>query len=279
MEKEIEERRRAETAALANEERLRLFGESVEDYAIYMLDVNGVVRTWNKGSELIKGYAAAEIVGEHFSRFYTAEDRAKKLPEAALRAAVDDGGHESVGWRVRKDGSRFWAKVVLRPMRDHSGALLGFSKVTRDLTESQEMESKYRMLLEAAPDATFILGRSGIIEFVNGQGEKLFGYTRAEIVGKPVDILNPAGVREEQAKFREQIFGDLKRIEVNADAGLLAVRKDGSEFPIEFTLSPLETKDGWVFLIALRDVSEKKRTDARFRALLESAWNRLPTPW
>ena len=271
IEKEIVERRGAERVARANEERLRLFGESVEDYAIYMLDVNGVVRTWNKGSELIKGYAAAEIVGEHFSRFYTAEDRAKKLPEAALRAAVDDGGHESVGWRVRKDGSRFWAKVMLRPMRDYSGALLGFSKVTRDLTESQEMESKYRMLLEAAPDAIFIVDRRGMIEFVNGQGEKLFGYTRSEIVGKPVDILNPAGVREEQAKFREQIFGDLKRIEVNADAGLLAVRKDGSEFPIEFTLSPLETKDGWVFLIALRDVSEKKRTDARFRALLESA--------
>jgi PAS domain S-box-containing protein len=271
IEKEIIERRGAERVARANEERLRLFGESVEDYAIYMLDVDGVVQTWNKGAELIKGYAAAEIVGQHFSRFYTAEDRAKKLPEAALRATVDEGGHESVGWRVRKDGSRFWAKVVLRPMRDHSGALLGFSKVTRDLTESQEMESKYRMLLEAAPDATFIVSRSGIIEFVNGQGEKLFCYTRAEIVGKPVDILNPAGVREEQAKFREQIFASLKRVEVNADAGLLAVRKDGSEFPIEFTLSPLETRDGWVFLIALRDVSEKKRTDARFRALLESA--------
>ena len=271
IEKEIVERRMAEKGARANEERLRLFGESVEDYAIYMLDLNGVVQTWNKGAELIKGYAAAEIVGKHFSRFYTAEDRAKKLPEAALRAAVDEGGHESVGWRVRKDGSRFWAKVMLRPMRDHSGALLGFSKVTRDLTESQEMESKYQMLLEAAPDATFILSRSGIIEFVNGQGEKLFGYTRVEIVGKPVDILNPAGVREEQAKFREQIFASLKRVEVDADAGLLAVRKDGSEFPIEFTLSPLETRDGWVFLIALRDVSEKKRTDARFRALLESA--------
>ena len=271
IEKEIVERREAERAARANEERLRLFGESVEDYAIYMLDVNGMVQTWNKGAQLIKGYAAAEIVGKHFSRFYTAEDRAKKLPEAALRTAVDEGGHESVGWRVRKDGSRFWAKVVLRPMRDHSGALLGFSKVTRDLSESQEMESKYRMLLEAAPDAIFIISRSGRIEFVNGEGEKLFGYTRAEILGKPVDILNPVAVREEQAKFREQIFGDLKRIEVNADAGLLAVRKDGSEFPIEFTLSPLETKDGWVFLIALRDVSEKQRTDARFRALLESA--------
>lgn len=271
IEKEIEERRRAETVAVANEERLRLFGESVEDYAIYMLDVNGVVRTWNKGSERIKGYTAAEIVGRHFSCFYTAEDRSKKLPEEALRAAVEDGGHESVGWRVRKDGSRFWAKIMLRPMRDASGTLRGFSKVTRDLTESQEMESKYRMLLEAAPDAILIVNRMGRIDFVNRRMEELFGYQRAEIVGKSVDLLVPERFRAAHGGHRSGFFHAPVSRQMGAGRELSGLRKDGSEFSVEVSLSPLETSEGPVALAAVRDVTERKKAETRFRDLLESA--------
>jgi len=143
--------------------------------------------------------------------------------------------------------------------------------VTHDLTESRENESKFEALLEAAPDAILIVDVQGKIDFVNSQTERVFGYARSELLGKPVDMLNPERVREEQARFRERIFSDLKRVEANADAGLWGLRKDGSEFPIEFSLSPLETRDGQVFLIALRDVTERKKAETRFRALLESA--------
>ena len=271
IEKEIEERRQAETAALANEERLRLFSESVEDYAIYMLDVGGVVQTWNKGAERIEGYSAAEIVGKHFSRFYTAEDRSKKQPEAAIRAAMVNGGHESVGWRVRKNGSRFWAKVILRPIRDAGGTLQGFSKVTRDLSESQEMESKYQMLLEAAPDAILIVNRQGRIDFVNRQMEELFGYARVEIVGKSVDVLVPERFRAAHGGHRNGFFHAPVSRAMGAGRELSGRRKDGSEFSVEISLSPLETRDGPVALAAVRDVTERKKAETRFRDLLESA--------
>jgi PAS domain S-box-containing protein len=271
IEKEIKERRRAETVALANEERLRLLGESVEDYAIYMLDVNGMVQTWNKGAERIKGYTAAEIAGKHFSLFYTPEDRSKKLPEAVIRAVAEHGGYEGVGWRVRKDGSRFWAKTALRPMRDASGTLRGFSKVTRDLTESQEMESKYQMLLEAAPDAILIVNRQGRIDFVNQRMEELFGYSRAEIVGKSVDLLLPERFRAAHGSHRSEFFEAPVSREMGAGRELSGLRRDGSEFSVEISLSPLETRDGPVALAAVRDVTKRKKAEMRFRDLLESA--------
>jgi PAS domain S-box-containing protein len=112
-----------------------LLVQNVTDYAIYMLDPTGIVSSWNAGAARFKGYRADEIIGQHFSRFYTDEDKATNLPERALRVALEDGRFEAEGWRVRKDGSRFWANVVIDPIRDESGRHIGFAKVTRDLTE------------------------------------------------------------------------------------------------------------------------------------------------
>jgi PAS domain S-box-containing protein len=150
---DITDRREAEASLRASEERLRLLVGSVRDYAIYMLDADGHVRSWNAGARHIKGYTEAEILGRHFSRFYTPEDVAAGRPAAALRAAVTDGKFEEENWRVRKDGSHFWANVVITAVRDDRGALLGFAKVTRDLTERKQGEEKLRRYaaeLEAA---------------------------------------------------------------------------------------------------------------------------------
>jgi PAS domain S-box-containing protein len=149
--RDLTEKHAADEALRLSEERFRLLVESVTDYAIYMLDPDGVVSSWNTGAQHAKGYLADEILGQHFSRFYTEEDRAADLPRRALRTAEQQGGFEAEGWRCRKDGTRFWANVVIRPMRDNSGKLLGFSKVTRDLTERQEAQKA----LEKAQNAFF----------------------------------------------------------------------------------------------------------------------------
>src|ERR1700750_2136047 len=116
-------------------DRYRLLVESINDYAIYMLDRAGTVTSWNPGAQRFKGYKEDEIVGQHFSRFYTDEDKAIDLPSTALATAREQGRFEQEGWRVRKDGSRFWAHVVIDPIRDPQGALVGYAKITRDLTE------------------------------------------------------------------------------------------------------------------------------------------------
>ncbi|OLC38179.1 MAG: hypothetical protein AUH81_04590 [Candidatus Rokubacteria bacterium 13_1_40CM_4_69_5] len=141
---DITDRRQAEEALRASEERLRLLVGSVRDYAIYLLDATGIVVSWNPGAQQIKGYRAEEIVGQHFSRFYTPEDVAAGKPQAALQAAAAQGRFEEENWRIRKDGSRFWADVVISAVRDDRGTLVGFAKVTRDLTERQRAEEALR---------------------------------------------------------------------------------------------------------------------------------------
>ena len=147
--RDVTEERRAQDALAQSEERLRLMLSSVADYAIFMLDPQGRVATWNPGVERINGYRAVEIIGSHLSRFFTPEDVAKGKPQHELDEAVRQGRFEDEAWRVRKDGSRFWANVVLTPMRDVSGNLVGFVKVTRDLTERRRMDEERIQLAQA----------------------------------------------------------------------------------------------------------------------------------
>jgi PAS domain S-box-containing protein len=144
--REFGQRQKAETALRTNEERFRLMVSNVATYAILTLDPDGLVVTWNAGAQRIKGYREEEIVGQHFSRFYLAEDVAAGKPEMELQIAAAEGRIEDEGWRIRKDGSRFWANVVITAMRDTKGELIGFSKVTRDLTERKRAEEEVRNL-------------------------------------------------------------------------------------------------------------------------------------
>jgi PAS domain S-box-containing protein len=271
LEREIKERRQAEERAVEKEERLRNFVESVEDYAIYMLDTEGIVQSWNHGAERLKGYRAEEIIGQSIARFYTPEDLALNKPEQALRTAKETGSFEGEGWRVRKDGTRFLANVVMRPVLDAGGVLRGFSKVTRDLTESRELEAKYEMLLEATPDAIVIVDRAGNISYINKHAEELFGYSRSEVLGKSTDLLVPPVNRVAQAGYVEVLFGGAVHRAPSAPPEIFGMRKDGTAFPLEFSNRLLETKEGPVMLFAVRDLTERRKTEARFRALMESA--------
>ena len=136
-------------AAVGELGRYRLLIDAVTDYAIFMLDANGVIASWNPGAQRLKGYSEAEILGQHFSRFYTEEDRATGLPARVLATAAKDGKFEGEGWRVRKDGSRFWASVIIDPIRDSAGALVGYAKITRDLTERRDAQLALERTREA----------------------------------------------------------------------------------------------------------------------------------
>jgi PAS domain S-box-containing protein len=271
LSEQIEKRLGAERVARDKEQWILNFVESVEDYAIYVIDTDGIIQTWNLGAQRMKGYSAEEVIGQSVSLFYSEEDRAQGKLEKALKIAAETGRFEEEAWRVRKDGSRFSANLILRPLVDADGVLQGFSKVTRDLTQTKEMEARYQMLLEAAPDAILIVDSAGSIDFVNKAAEELFGYAREEILAKSVDMLVPPRTREAQAIYRERLFEGSSHPSVSGPAEVLGLRKDGSDFPLDFRLRPLETSEGRLLLFAVRDLSVERRTEARFRTLLESA--------
>jgi len=181
--RDITERRQAQEALYDSERRFRLLVQAVKDHAIYMLDPSGIIVNWNAGAERLKGYAADEIVGQHFSRFYTSEDRAVGLPARVLAAAARDGHFEGEGWRVRKDGGRFWASVEVNAIRDEDGELIGFAKVTRDITERQvaqqtlrETARQFRALISGVTDyALFMLDPNGLVVNWNAGAERIKG--------------------------------------------------------------------------------------------------------
>jgi PAS domain S-box-containing protein len=252
-----------------SEDRFKLLVQSVRDYAIFMLDPNGVVLTWNAGAERFKGYRADEIIGEHFSRFYPPEALARGMPEHELQVASKTGSFEDEGWRVRKDGSLFWANVVITAMRDAEGTLLGFAKVTRDLTqrriheeELRRSEERFRLLVEGVSDyAIFMLDANGRIVTWNVGAERIKGYTAREIIGQHFSIFYPDDVRESGWPEHE--------LQVASEKGSFVdngwrVRKDGTTFWANVTITALRDDTGRLLGYAklTRDLTEAKRVEA-----------------
>src|SRR5580700_507332 len=167
--RDVTARKQAQEELRRSEEQFRLLVNGVEDYAIFMLDPTGHVVSWNTGAQRIKGYRAEEILNRHFSCFYPPEDVAAGKPAMELERAAATGRYEDEGWRVRKDGSLFWANVVISALRDESGKLRGFAKVSHDDTRRKRAEGKFRGLLEAAPDAMVVVNKKGRIVLVNAQ--------------------------------------------------------------------------------------------------------------
>ena len=166
-------------APLTDEQRFRRLIEAVTDYAIYMLDLHGTVTSWNAGAQRFKGYTPDEIIGEHFSRFYTEEDRQTDLPKRALATAAREGRFEQEGWRVRKDGRRFWAHVVIDPIRDEHGTLIGFAKITRDITERKQAQEA----LEATRTALFQAQKMETVGQLSGGIAHDFNNLLAVVIG------------------------------------------------------------------------------------------------
>src|ERR1700722_1699778 len=252
------ERGRAEEALRDQEEKYRLLIDGVQDYAIFTLDPHGMVASWNAGAERIKGYRADEIIGKNFSRFYLQSDIDQGKPKAELQIAAASGRSEVEHWRVRKDGSRFWASVVITAARNSSGSLLGFSEISRDISERKETEAKYRGLLEAAPDAMVVVNHGGEVVLLNLQAEKQFGYHRDELVGQNVKNIIPEGFEERLIADGSRSAAEALAQQIGTGIELHGRRKDGSDFPIEIMLSPLESTEGTLVTAAIRDITVRK---------------------
>ena len=252
-----------------SEARFKLLVESVRDYAIFMLDPQGHVLTWNAGAERFKGYRADEIIGQHFSVFYPDDARQKRWPEHELRVAEDTGVFEDEGWRVRKDGSLFWANVVITAMRNADGELLGFAKVTRDLTqrrkneeELRRSEERFRLLVEGVRDyAIFMLDPNGRVATWNVGAERIKGYAESEIIGQHFSVFYPQDARESGWPEHE--------LQVAAEKGSFVdtgwrVRKDGTTYWANVTITALRDATGRLLGYAklTRDMTETKRVEA-----------------
>jgi PAS domain S-box-containing protein len=276
---QLESRRRlTEDALRESEERYRMLIDGVHDHAIYMMDTRGQVVSWNAGAQRIKGYSSDEIIGRNFSLFFPAEDIERGRPEQILRLAVLHGRHEEQAMRVRKDGSRFLASLTFTALRDSAGNLRGFSEFSRDLSESKEAGAKYRGLLEAAPDAMLVVNQMGQIVLLNLQAEKQFGYYRDELVGQQVKSIIPEGFAERLIADGTRTAAEALAQQIGTGLELRGRRKDGSEFPIELMLSPLENAEGTLVTAAIRDISVRKdaekhlaQMESRYRGLLEAA--------
>lgn len=262
-------------------ETFKLLVAAVSDYALYMLDPHGRVVTWNAGAEQFKGYQADEVIGENFSKFFLPEDREDGLPERILKIAADQQRFEMEGWRLRKDGQKFLAHVVIDAIYDDSGSLIGFAKITRDITEKRREEQaahdsalQLKMLVQGVRDyAIYMLDPEGRITSWNAGAERIKGYKEAEVLGKHFSLFYTDQDRAQEIP-RNALMTALRDGKFEAEAQ--RVRKDGSLFWAHVIIDPIYTSSGEHigFAKITRDISDKKEADRELRetqeALLQS---------
>jgi len=251
-------------ASKSNEGRFRMLIDAVTDYAIYMLDPDGTITSWNPGARRFKGYEESEIIGENFSRFYTEEDRKARLPQRALEIAERDGKFENEGWRVRKDGTVFWAYVVIDPIRDGSGKLVGFAKITRDLTERRQAEAalresqeQFRLLVQGVTDyAIFMLSPEGCVSSWNAGAQRIKGYAPDEIIGQHFSRFYSK--EDQEAGLPRRALETATRDGRFEKEGW-RIRKDGTQFFAHVIIDAIYNPDGSLFGFAkiTRDITER----------------------
>ena len=280
-----DERNNPQTAiglATGDQRALSLLIDSTTDYAIFMLDPTGVVSSWNAGAERIKGYAREEIIGQHFSVFYPPEAVARDWPATELARAAQAGRFEDEGWRVRKDGTLFWANVVITALRDTEGRLIGFGEVSRDLTERRaaeetlrESEERFRLIVDSTLDyAIFMLTPEGVIASWNAGAERIKGYSAQEAVGQHFSVFYSEEAKARQwPQYELQEAARLGRFE---DEGW-RVRRDGSQFWANVVITALRGSEGELrgYSKVTRDMSERKLHVERIEKLTGELQNRV----
>ena len=264
------------TRSVGDARRLQLLIDAVVDYAIYMIDLEGRVLSWNSGAVRLKGYSAGEIIGRNFSEFYADSDRAAGLPQKALATARETGRFHGEGWRIRKDGSRFWASVVIDAMRDEQGELIGFAKVTRDVTERQlaqqsllESERRYRRLIEAVVDyAIFQLDPDGIVSTWNTGAQRIKGYSPEEIIGQHFSRFYTE--QDRAAHVPTRALAQAAQ-EGRYEAEGWRLRKDGTRFWASVVIDRIVDDSGALvgFAKITRDITERQEAEAKLRETQE----------
>jgi PAS domain S-box-containing protein len=264
-------------ATSSDDGRYRMLIEAVTDYAIYMLDVDGIVSSWNPGARRFKGYEASEIVGEHFSRFYTEADRASGLPQRALDTAAREGKFESEGWRVRKDGSQFWAYVVIDPIKNASGQVVGYAKITRDLTERRlaeeqlrQSEEQFKLLVQSVTDyAIYMLTPEGLVSSWNAGAQRIKGYRAEEIIGEHFSRFYTEPDRRAGAP---QLALEMAVQDGRFEKEGWRIRKDGSKFIANVVIDPIHADDGTLlgFAKITRDITERRKSERELQETREA---------
>jgi PAS domain S-box-containing protein len=250
---------------LIGNQRFELLIQSIRDYAVYLLDVHGYVNSWNPGAQRFKGYTADEIIGQHFSRFYTPEDRARDLPATALRIAAEKGVYEAEGWRVRKDGTRFWTSVVIDPVFNADGTLIGYAKVTRDIGDkkaAQEAlrasEERFSMLVQGVRDyAIYMISPEGLVTNWNTGAQAIKGYEAQEVIGTDFARFYTPEDREEGLPAHA-LATALREGKFQGEGW--RVRKDGTRFWASVVLDAIHDPAGKLVGYAkiTRDITERR---------------------
>ena len=248
----------------------RLLVQSILDYAIYMLDPNGFVTSWNAGAERIKGFQTEEIVGQHFSKFYTPDDQKAGMPQKVLETARREGKFQGDGWRVRKDGTRFWASVVVDAIKNEQGEIIGFAKITRDMTEQRkqqqallEAERRFRILVQGVTDyAIYMLDPDGLVTNWNAGAERIKGYSPTDIIGQHFSrFYTPEDFDAGVPKRALETARSTGRYEAEG----WRVRKDGTRFWASVVIDAIKDDNGKIigFAKITRDMTEKREAQLR----------------
>lgn len=253
---------------------LALLIDGATNYAIYMLDPEGRVTIWNRGAERIKGWTAAEIVGRHFATFYPADEVAAGKPQSDLERASALGRFEEDSWRLRKDGSEFLASVTMTALRDESGALRGFGKVVRDITDQkaaeaalERRESHLQSILETVPDAMVVIAEDGTICSFSAAAERLFGYTEADVAGQNVSMLMPDPDRRQHDGYLHRYLTTGERRIIGQARLVTGLKRDGTTFPMELAIGETISGGQRLFTGFVRDLTDRRRTELRLQEL------------
>jgi PAS domain S-box-containing protein len=280
--RDLTARREADEKIRQSEEVLRLIVDAVQDYALMVLSPTGEIRSWNRGGTRVFGYEEDEAIGRNFSMFYSPEDIAARKPQKELEVALRDGRIEDEGWRIRKDGARFWVNTIITPLYDETGHHIGFSKVTRDLTLRREAEEKlrqseemFRLLVSSVRDyAIFLLDPEGRIATWNTGAQRIKGYTPTDIIGKHFSIFYPP--EDIAANKPERELAIAREKGVYEEEGW-RLRKDGSRFWANVVITAVFDSHRVLrgYAKVTRDITERKEAEETARALLQQREARL----
>lgn len=268
--------REPDSSASHDIEHLRLFVECLRDYAVITLSPDGRITSWNAGAQAITGYEAQEIVGRHFSIFYTPADTASGKPGRALQEAVIKGRYEDTGWRLRKDGGKFSANVVITPIVASDGQLLGFGKITRDISDrvaadvrlsasEARLQTLVDTVLDTLVDGLIVIDRAGRIQLYNPACEKLFGYRSTEVIGNNVKMLMPPDIEREHDQYLRNYQQTGVRKIIGISREVVGQRKDGSTFPMHLAVGEATHLGEPIYVGIIRDLTERNQVESQLR--------------